>query len=390
MAPGRLRGAMGGGGGPNSQRRGGRRGDDRGGRGGRRGDRDGDGGGGRGGRRGDRGGGRGRGGSRGGGKPPQTPGGAAAAAFAAFMAQQRLALDHWRQEKLNKRVTLQKVSMSGESQDMVSDLLHEISGADAEDVIFGAEGQMAELGTQLQHSDEAKFLLRALLELRFRRDHAQQACAFVFAENAGDLVGKDHLLTSALDWLCLHVEDKHLPRQFASLSRIEVVVGQKKAVTTASMPPPNFGPERRIDPEDGNAYTLEEFIDAYGGTKEWEAQAHQSARFHAQAAAHAAAAKEQYELAVASQRHASDISAVQQQQIFRLMSFGFSRRKIVEALEAQAGQREMADEDEVLGMLLRGILERRRRGAAADAEQARQARLTSLTGSVRASRIPTL
>ena len=31
-----------------------------------------------------------------------------------------------------KRVTLQKVSMSGESQDMDSDLLHELAGTDAE------------------------------------------------------------------------------------------------------------------------------------------------------------------------------------------------------------------------------------------------------------------
>lgn len=302
------------------------------------------------------------------------------------MANQRQALDHWRQEKLNKRVTLQKVSMSGESQDMVSDLLYEISGADAEDVIFGAEDQMVELGAQLKHSDEAKFLLRALLHLRFRRDHAQQACAFVFAENAGDLVGKDHLLTSALDWLCLHVEDKHLPRQFASLSRVEVVVGQKKVAVVHQPPvaaPMMTGPERRIDPEDGNSYTLDEFIDAYGGIAEWEAQAHQAARFHAQAAAHAATAKAQQELVVASQMHASDISAVQQQQIFRLMNFGFSRRKIVETLQQQAGGREMADEDEVLGMLLQGILERRRRGAAAEAEQARQARLADLNGSVR-------
>eukprot|EP01043_Picozoa_sp_COSAG02_P077950 COSAG02_NODE_17317_length_1012_cov_2.899233_2_plen_135_part_01 len=27
---------------------------------------------------------------------------------------------------------------------------------------------------------------------------------------------------------------------------------------------------RRIDPEDGNAYTREEFIEAYGGTAEWD------------------------------------------------------------------------------------------------------------------------
>ena len=108
--------------------------------------------------------------------------------------------------------------MSGDSQDMVADLLHEITGTDAEEVLFSAEEQMNDLGVALQHSAEAKFLLRALLEMRFRRDHAQQACAFVFAEHAGSLAGKDTLLIGALDWLCLHVDDKHLPRQFASVS----------------------------------------------------------------------------------------------------------------------------------------------------------------------------
>ena len=80
--------------------------------------------------------------------------------------------------------------------------------------------------------------LRALLEMRFRRDHAQQACAFVFAEHAGSLAGKDTLLIGALDWLCLHVDDKHLPRQFASVSRIEVVnSGVPKG--PAAVPSPN-------------------------------------------------------------------------------------------------------------------------------------------------------
>ena len=153
------------------------------------------------------------------------------------------------------------------------------SGADAEDAIFGAQEQMEELGLQLQHSAEAKFLLRALLEMRFRRDHAQQACAFVFAQNKGVMVGNDHLLTAALDWLCLHVEDRHLPRQFASLSRIEVVsTGSTNSskISLATLPKRDSVPtvsgslrqskslERRVDPSDGLAYTLEEFIEQYG------------------------------------------------------------------------------------------------------------------------------
>ena len=144
-------------------------------------------------------------------RPPKTTTTAAAAAYADFLDQQRAALTHWKADQQKKRLSLQKVSMSGDSQDMVADLLHEITGTDAEEVLFQQEEQMNELGAQLQHSAEAKFLLRALLEMRFRRDHAQQACAFVFAENAGELAGKDTLLVSALDWLCLHIEDKHLP-----------------------------------------------------------------------------------------------------------------------------------------------------------------------------------
>ena len=31
--------------------------------------------------------------------------------------------------------------------------------------------------------------------------------------------------------------------------------------------------EKRVDPSDGNAYTREEFIEAYGGTDEWDAAA---------------------------------------------------------------------------------------------------------------------
>ncbi len=226
--------------------------------------------------------------------------------------------------------------MSGDSQDMVADLLHEITGTDAEEVLFSAEEQMNDLGVALQHSAEAKFLLRALLEMRFRRDHAQQACAFVFAEHAGSLAGKDTLLISALDWLCLHVDDKHLPRQFASVSRIEVVnSGQPKSSVAATV----------ALAEEGN--------NSGGG--------------HAPN--------------VATVQAAADLSAVEQQQIFRLMSFGFSRKKITEALREQAQDREMADEDETLGLLLAGILQRRRGAKAAAADKERQAELEAFVPS---------
>jgi Holliday junction resolvasome RuvABC DNA-binding subunit len=224
---------------------------------------------------------------------------------------------------------MQKVNMSGDSQDMVADLLHEITGTDAEEVLFSAEEQMNDLGVALQHSAEAKFLLRALLEMRFRRDHAQQACAFVFAEHAGSLAGKDTLLIGALDWLCLHVDDKHLPRQFASVSRIEVVnSGQPKSSVVA--------------------VALAEEGDSISEGKASN---------------------------VATIQAAADLSAVEQQQIFRLMSFGFSRKKIAEALREQAQDREMADEDETLGLLLAGILQRRRGAKVAAADKERQAEL---------------
>lgn len=303
---------MGKGAGPNSQRRGGGR-SSRG--------------------RGDRRGGRGRAGqggrssSSGGGSDQVTTTSAAANAYASFLANQRQALTHWKAHQEKKRHTMQKVSMSGDSQDMVADLLHEITGTDAEEVLFSAEEQMNDLGVALQHSAEAKFLLRALLEMRFRRDHAQQACAFVFAEHAGSLAGKDTLLIGALDWLCLHVDDKHLPRQFASVSRIEVV---------------NSGQPKRAVASTADL--------AEGGNDNSEGSA------------------------VAIQA-AADLSAVEHQQIFRLMSFGFSRKKIAEALREQAHGREMADEDETLGLLLTAVLKRRRGAKAAAVEQARQAEL---------------
>ena len=315
---------MGKGGGPNSQRRGGGRGRGRG------GGRD----------EGRRNRGRGRAtraGGRGNSSPQQvTTTTAAANAYAEFLANQRQALTHWKAHQEKKRHTMQKVSMSGDSQDMVADLLHEITGTDAEEVLFSAEEQMNDLGVALQHSAEAKFLLRALLEMRFRRDHAQQACAFVFAEHAGSLAGKDTLLISALDWLCLHVDDKHLPRQFASVSRIEVVnSGQPKSSVAATV----------ALAEEGN--------NSGGG------QAPN----------------------VATVQAAADLSAVEQQQIFRLMSFGFSRKKITEALREQAQDREMADEDETLGLLLAGILQRRRGAKAAAADKERQAELEAFVPS---------
>ena len=83
-------------------------------------------------------------------------------------------------------------------------------------------------------------------------------------------------------------------------------------------------------------------------------------------------------VSVEAAQAAADLSAVEQQQIFRLMMFGFSRKKIVEALREQAAGREMADEDEALGLLLRRILLRRRGAAAAAAEEERQARLAAM------------
>ena len=55
-------------------------------------------------------------------------------------------------------------------------------------------------------------------------------------------------------------------------------------------------------------------------------------------------AQEGANAAAAMVQAAADLSAVEQQQIFRLMSFGFSRKKIAEALREQAQGREMADE----------------------------------------------
>ena len=46
------------------------------------------------------------------------------------------------------------------------------------------------------------------------------------------------------------------------------------AVPLPSTPPPPTAAaeeERRIDPADGNAYTLADFIDEYGGREQWDA-----------------------------------------------------------------------------------------------------------------------
>ena len=205
---------------------------------------------------------------------------------------------------------------------------------------------MNDLGVALRHSTEAKFLLRALLEMRFRRDHAQQACAFVFAEHAGSLAGKDTLLISALDWLCLHVEDKHLPRQFASVSRIEVVnSGAPKEVSNPHLILTILTSSSQSSP---HPHLIVSQVTPAA-----------AAIAAAQAGASSGAPMGEKQAAAAVQV-AADLSAVEQQQIFRLMAFGFSRKKIAEALREQAAGREMADEDEALGLLLLAILKRRK------------------------------
>ena len=70
----------------------------------------------------DRGKGKGKGGKGKGGEyepepPPLDP-------YAAFLQAQASALKQWNSHHVEKKHTLQKVSMSGETQDLVSDLLH--------------------------------------------------------------------------------------------------------------------------------------------------------------------------------------------------------------------------------------------------------------------------
>lgn len=59
-------------------------------------------------------------------------------------------------------------------------------------------------------------------------------------------------------------------------SRSPPLAAQKAAAASRSTPPQ--AEEWRVDPEDGNAYTRDEFIDAYGGTVEWDALAQHSPR----------------------------------------------------------------------------------------------------------------
>jgi hypothetical protein len=46
---------------------------------------------------------------------------------------------------------------------------------------------------------------------------------------------------------------------------------QQQQAAEQQQPPPDEVEERRVDPADGNVYTRQEFIDAYGGTIEWDA-----------------------------------------------------------------------------------------------------------------------
>ena len=80
--------------------------------------------------KGDKSGGKGKGGKEK--REPEAP----ADPYAAFLHAQHAALQLWNEHLQMKRVTLQKVSMSGESQDMVSDLLHELAGTDAEGMLY--------------------------------------------------------------------------------------------------------------------------------------------------------------------------------------------------------------------------------------------------------------
>ena len=161
-------------------------------------------------------------------------------AYERFVHEQRAAIDKWKEEYVNLASTLTKVNMSTESQQLVEDLLVDLRHGDDKptvDVLFGSEA--IALGKQLRNSEEARFLLRALVELRFRQDHARQACAFVLATNDGKLARKQDLLQSALDWLCLNVEDADLPRQFASLMGLRTLVNadaqKRKAAKRATM-----------------------------------------------------------------------------------------------------------------------------------------------------------
>jgi hypothetical protein len=157
---------------------------------------------------------------------------------------------------------------------------------------------------------------------------------------------------------------------------------------------------------DGEAYALEDFLEEYGdveGTQLWQ----QAVPAPAPAPVPAQLAVGQGQGSVvagggelqgassssSSSTMATELAALADQQVFRLMNFGFSRLKVTQAMAEQRGVREMADEDEVLGMLLGQVLARRRRRggggargqgatAAAEAEAARQERLAAVVASV--------
>ena len=66
---------------------------------------------------------------------------------------QRETLETWNRERETRVLRMQTVGMSEESQDMVHDLLQDITGIDSESALFTDSYDAEELSAALQHSE---------------------------------------------------------------------------------------------------------------------------------------------------------------------------------------------------------------------------------------------
>eukprot|EP01052_Picozoa_sp_SAG31_P015909 SAG31_NODE_1036_length_10221_cov_170.602326_7_plen_265_part_00 len=224
------------------------------------------------------------------------------------------------------------------------------------------------------------------------------------------------MLTSCLDWLCLHVENQHLPRQFASANRVSIAatggaVGAAKVAAAAKELKARRGggglkstvadigsleehrsqlAAERADEASAAGFYLTEGLDGSAVEARVEVLDMQIAEIDSQLSE---LRRQQADLHHGKQANNDDVknkeagncpdqmqaevemlAAVREQQIFRLAAFGFSSHKVANTValcctvgstsdETRSGVG-FADEDVVLARLLQPLLERRQKRVA--------------------------
>eukprot|EP00026_Physarum_polycephalum_P000677 Phypoly_transcript_00678.p1 GENE.Phypoly_transcript_00678~~Phypoly_transcript_00678.p1 ORF type:complete len:1395 (+),score=271.52 Phypoly_transcript_00678:28-4212(+) len=124
---------------------------------------------------------------------------------------------------------LPQVFVSADSQDLITDLLHGLKMNDS----VNNTNLPSTSDFSLSSNPSIQKLQNELIGLGFRRDHVEQAIFFIakdprfpkLTKPNSNLAPKEYneVLSSTLDWLCLHIQEVDLPRGFAPLNRIETV-----------------------------------------------------------------------------------------------------------------------------------------------------------------------